>query len=135
MDEVSRPPRWPWIGRVLTTLFACLAVMSGLFVFWRGLKAESARRPAPLFGEQTTLDWEGRKCAFTLERCADPGALRPGDLVIREGEVSPKVWRVARLETARLRLERPEPPGRRVWEVALDGETAAPRFILLSPAR
>lgn len=133
MDEVSRAPRWRWVGRAGTMAFAVLAVLSALFIAWRGFVAESSRPPTPLFGEKTTLDWEGRKCTFILERYADADTLRPGDLVIRAGEVGAKVWRVLECDPTRLRLARRTPSGRQVWEVAPRSKGAMPRFILLSP--
>ncbi|MDH7570396.1 MAG: hypothetical protein QHJ73_12520, partial [Armatimonadota bacterium] len=129
MDEVSGPSWWAWVARVLNTVFAITAVLAFAYVMWRGFVAESGKRPVPLFGEVTKLEWEGRECEFVLLRYADLEKVRPGELLIQQGEPAPTVWRVVAREEGRLRLEHPGPGHTRRTEIALPQPEGGPRYV------
>jgi len=134
MDEVSQPRRWPWLSRWLTILFAIVALSAFAYVVWRGFAAESGERPAPLFGEVAMLEQNGRQRPFRLVAFADLPSLRPGDLIIREGEPAAVVWRVVRRDSRRLQLERQVAGKTERQEIALPPGGEVPRYVLLKPA-
>lgn len=115
-------------------LFALFVILAIGYIFWRGFAAESSRRATPLFGEVSVLEWEGRKCPFRLVSYADLSVVRPGQLVILEGEPGAVVWRLASRQGDRLRLERLRYGRTEVQDLKLPVEEGTPRYILVAPA-
>lgn len=131
MDDISTPR--PNAGRykVLNILFLALVAFAVIYIFWRGFAAESSERPQPLFGQVTQLEWQDQQRQFKLVGYADCNRLQPGELVMREADTDPVVWKVAARDAHHLCLKRQHAGQKETENVPLPIATGASRLILL----